>query len=129
MNKKQRDRPENINHGATYGNRRLSIPSHSVIKGGREGCKEREREREKNGEQRQRKGTITLSKKKEAHKVEEGETGGDCVKKQQITMGQKLKLTDISMYCNQCRAYNHIITVTAFLYIVFFNRWRLLLES
>lgn len=34
MNEKQRERLENINHGATYGNRRLSIPSHSVIKGG-----------------------------------------------------------------------------------------------
>lgn len=37
MNEKQRERPENINHGATYGNRRLSIPSHSVIKGGKGG--------------------------------------------------------------------------------------------
>lgn len=34
MNEKQRERPENINHGATYGNRRLSILSHSVIKVG-----------------------------------------------------------------------------------------------
>ena len=41
MNEKQRERPESINHGATYGNRRLSIPSHSVIKGGREGGEEK----------------------------------------------------------------------------------------
>lgn len=40
MNEKQRERPENINHGATYGNRRLSILSHPVIKARREGSKE-----------------------------------------------------------------------------------------
>lgn len=41
MNEKQREGPENINHGATYGNRRLSIPSHSVIKAGRDGGEEK----------------------------------------------------------------------------------------
>lgn len=40
MNEKQRERPENINHGATYGNRRLSILPHPVIKARREGNKE-----------------------------------------------------------------------------------------
>lgn len=32
MNEKQRARPESINHGATYVNGRLSIPSHPEIK-------------------------------------------------------------------------------------------------
>lgn len=51
MNEKQRERPENINHGATYGNGRLSIPSDSAIKGGREGEKEgRKQMRESGGE-------------------------------------------------------------------------------
>lgn len=45
MNEKQRERPENINHKATYGNRRLSIPSHSVIKR-REGEKEMRKKEE-----------------------------------------------------------------------------------
>lgn len=40
MNEKQRERPENINHGATYGNRWLSILLHFVIKAGREGSEE-----------------------------------------------------------------------------------------
>lgn len=45
MNEKQRERPENINHGATYVNGRLSIPSHPEIRAARGGGRE-ERETE-----------------------------------------------------------------------------------
>lgn len=61
MNEKQRERPENINHGATYGNRRLSIPSHSVIKGGREGSEEE-------GKRIRRRGKKGKDKTKESKK-------------------------------------------------------------
>lgn len=51
MNEKQRERPENINHRGTYGNRRLSIPSHAVIK-------KRERRRKVGKEKRKMEETM-----------------------------------------------------------------------
>lgn len=69
MNEKRRERPENINHGATYGNRRLSIPSHSVIKGGREGGEDETSEGARLWrEAREEKQEIGFLKKKEKEK-------------------------------------------------------------
>lgn len=54
MNEKQRERLENINHGATYGNRWLSVPLHSVIKRGRSGEGEEKRIKRREGKTRDR---------------------------------------------------------------------------